>query len=163
MQILVMCQDQAEKYSLDEPHILISVASPGSDGAKIQQNSSRLETLRLFFHDIVSNDADSDLGMRYLKQYGVEPVFFSDAEATAIVELLDRHKTIGHVLVNCEMGISRSAGIAAAIARVKLGDDDSYFERYCPNRRVYEMMLRKLGCNEPIDLSKWNNRLSAEG
>lgn len=37
--------------------------------------------------------------------------------------------------------LSRSPGVAAALARVLCGDDADFFARYKPNTRVYRLLL----------------------
>jgi predicted protein tyrosine phosphatase len=157
----VLSQEMVEHYECDEPHVLISICSPGSDGAVLPENPNRLETLRLCFHDIVADDFlragidPEDLGLQFLRRYNVEPTFFSEENANAIAELLDRHPG-KHVIVNCEAGISRSAGVAAAIAFAKTGDDEFYFRNYFPNKQVYSMTVKRLGYNGEINPKKWD-------
>lgn len=47
------------------------------------------------------------------------------------------------VLVHCEGGVSRSAGVAAALMMIFKGDDIEVFEnyKYCPNMTCYRSML----------------------
>jgi predicted protein tyrosine phosphatase len=45
------------------------------------------------------------------------------------------------IVVHCQLGACRSPGIAAAICKVKYGDDSIWFQRKTPNRRVFRAML----------------------
>lgn len=156
----VLSQEMVEVYEFEYPHILISISSPGSEGAILPDNPQRLEVLRLQFHDIVHEDFiragvdPEDLGMKFLRQYNVEPTFFSEENANAIAELLERHPG-KQVIVNCEAGISRSAAVAAAISLATTGDDHFYFRNYFPNKQVYSMLARRLGYAGEIDPKKW--------
>ena len=48
------------------------------------------------------------------------------------------------VICQCDAGISRSSGMAAAIAKAFNGEDNWLFEHYIPNRTVYRKVLEKL-------------------
>jgi hypothetical protein len=48
------------------------------------------------------------------------------------------------LMVHCLAGISRSAAVAAAIAKVKYNDDSLYFTRYKPNISVYSILSELL-------------------
>jgi protein-tyrosine phosphatase len=45
------------------------------------------------------------------------------------------------IVLHCNAGLSRSPGVAAALSNVLCGNDQSFFERYRPNRRVYTLLL----------------------
>ncbi|NCC71057.1 hypothetical protein EOM09_05740 [bacterium] len=47
------------------------------------------------------------------------------------------------LLVHCDAGISRSAGIGAAIAKISFDDDFLFFKRLAPNRFVYKTILEQ--------------------
>jgi predicted protein tyrosine phosphatase len=140
--VLVMSQEKAESTIIDVPYIHISVYSPGSDGAVLPDNEKRIDVLRLCFHDIESVNDPNDFGLKFLKKYGIEPRLFYTEDAQSIIEFLEKHKEVETIVVNCEAGISRSAGIAAAIAKFRNGDDESYFKRYHPNLLAYKTLLK---------------------
>jgi len=51
---------------------------------------------------------------------------------------------IEELYINCVAGISRSAGIGAAISKFYTGDDEVFFKKYIPNSAVYTMVLEQL-------------------
>lgn len=51
---------------------------------------------------------------------------------------------VEELYINCAAGISRSAGIAAAISKFYTGDDQFFYDKYVPNRYVYMEVLTKL-------------------
>ena len=65
--------------------------------------------------------------------------------AQAIWAFVDKHKAVPVMVVRCEMGMSRSPDIAAAITRDLGGDDDAFLREYLPNRYVYDLMLEARG------------------
>ena len=50
------------------------------------------------------------------------------------------------LIVQCDAGISRSAGVAAAISKWATNDDREYFNsgKYVPNRNCYRLTLNAL-------------------
>jgi protein-tyrosine phosphatase len=48
------------------------------------------------------------------------------------------------VICHCIAGMSRSAGMAAAISKFYLGDDAKFFKAKTPNMLVYRLMLKAL-------------------
>jgi hypothetical protein len=51
---------------------------------------------------------------------------------------------IKELYINCAAGISRSAGVAAAISKFYTGDDQFFYDKYIPNRYVYMRVLEAL-------------------
>ena len=116
----------------DAPHVIISITSHESDVASLRTNASCAGVLRLSFVDA---ETPSD-------QYA-EDALFSPNHATKIWDFVYDHRPrIERILAHCDAGVSRSAAVAAAIARVFNGDDAEFSSgRYRPNPRVYRMLL----------------------
>ena len=51
---------------------------------------------------------------------------------------------IEELYINCAAGISRSAGIAAAISKFYTDNDNYFYRNYIPNRYVYMKVLTQL-------------------
>ena len=50
---------------------------------------------------------------------------------------------VDFICVNCEAGISRSAGIAGALSKIYNKEDSYYFKHFCPNMFVYTSILKE--------------------
>ena len=135
MEIVVMNRKDAVRYSY-RPHnkktAVISIASP----SYIYYNESIYKSpyngitgvLKLWFDDVESG---SDC--------------MEECHAEAIKRFLNAHSK-ETIIVHCDAGVSRSAGIAAALMKFYNGDDTPIFDnpKYCPNMLCYRTMLNKL-------------------
>ena len=117
-------------------HILISVNSPGSPAAKtpaVGDNYSLKAVLPLWFWDTT----------RMTEKY---PEIFTVQHAKEILEFFNKYKDqVPVVIAHCDAGISRSAGVIAALSKITEGDDEYYWDRgpYVPNTLVYNTILRE--------------------
>jgi len=137
MRFKVLSEWMARQYECDEPHVFVSIRGPDGEPAPLPDNPNRLALLRLSFHDLEGTASD-------LRHAAInDPVLFSPEQASQVVDLVQAHPEAQCLVVNCEAGVSRSAAIAAAVARVKNEDDEEFFARYFPNRRVYGMLIKE--------------------
>lgn len=81
----------------------------------------------------------------------------SDKDALKIKEVIEETKEeVTEIWVHCDAGVSRSAGVAAAIGKY-LNDDDMFVfgsPRYSPNITCYRKTLNALIGDSEIDLEK---------
>jgi predicted protein tyrosine phosphatase len=114
------------------PHVIISITSNADDVAYVRPNNMCRGILRLSFVDAEIPSLLYD-----------ETDLFSQSQAAMVWTFVLQHlPEIQRILVHCDAGVSRSSGIAAALAKV-LNDDDAEFfgGRYLPNMRVYKILL----------------------
>jgi protein-tyrosine phosphatase len=115
--------------------------SPTRGPARLADNPNRVGLLRLSFDDV-----DPGLGYR-----GSAYSAFDESLARAAADFVAAQVTTSELLVvQCEFGRSRSAGLGAAFSRWANGDDAEFFVRFEPNRHVYAVMLRQLE-SYPLD------------
>lgn len=115
----------------DVPHLVISITTSPLDEARLPATPKCLGILRLAFFD-------SDLPP---EEDGPEGLF-SQADARRIWDFVLAHRAqVACMVIHCNAGVSRSPGVAAALARVLRGDDAEFFARYRPNSRVYRILL----------------------
>ncbi len=114
------------------PHVIISITSHTADVASLRLNDMCRGVLRLSFVDA---EAPSALH--------TEASLFSQAQAGELWNFTQQHVAeIERIIVHCDAGVSRSAAVAAALARVLNGDDAEFFAgRYRPNMRVYRLLI----------------------
>lgn len=116
----------------DTPHLLVSITSHPSDQARLAPGPACLGLLRLSFVD-----ADQP------SEAHPEETLFTPAQAAAIWDLLAAHPGAVRVVVHCDAGMCRSPAVAAALSKVLCGEDEDFFRRYRPNRRVYRLLLEE--------------------
>ncbi|MDQ2730357.1 MAG: hypothetical protein M3Y56_01750 [Armatimonadota bacterium] len=129
MKFIVLSRRQVSSFTSEEPYIVISITDPDRSTAHVAEHPTCLGLLRLQFNDI-----HSPKGSR---------VLFSNEMADEILRFVTSHSEAETVVCQCEAGISRSAGVAAALAKVHGGDPAPYFEQYLPNRFVYSKLLER--------------------
>jgi predicted protein tyrosine phosphatase len=145
MRVEIYSLYQAAIFSqvFDEKHIIISIVSPYREGTPFKDNPNRLDILRLYFYDIDSSKEESKVSYDDLMaQYGSG--VFTEEQAQQIIDFVEKYKDqVELIVVHCEAGISRSAGVGAAILKQLTGDDSFIFNdnRFLPNMFVYRTLL----------------------
>lgn len=136
MIIEVMNKSRIEEYAKHvhgERVIVISISSHANMEARISKShyNGILDICFLKFDDV-----DGSAGMTTGQAYKVHK--FLDRAINTLE--FDR------VIVQCEAGQSRSAGVAAALMKFYNGDDFLIFgsPRYTPNMRCYRTMLEEM-------------------
>lgn len=96
-------------------------------------------------------DADRPGPDVYGREAGL-PDLMSDADANAIATFLTQNPGL-EIIVHCDAGISRSAGIAGAILKYLTGDDTQIFDNpyYHPNMWCYRKTLNALMNNKSLE------------
>jgi predicted protein tyrosine phosphatase len=117
----------------------ISITDPGGRPAKIwAHRQDDLKIRRLMFHD-VNPDIEARTEGHYLAM--------TTDHALKVVDFLNECRgKVDLLAVHCEAGISRSAGVAAACAKILGLDYEVFFQRpYQANLHCYELVLSAAG------------------
>lgn len=136
MTIKIFSRQQAIKQSYTDfngSKIIISISDPFNEKAKFNRtNHSIKDVLYLSFYDI-SEETRSIFG-GYESMSPIDAVLIRDF----VLKWQDKVDT---VWVQCEMGVSRSAGIAAAVAEYFELDSSSILNNsnYYPNMLCYNL------------------------
>jgi len=131
MKILVKSKFEIESLNtIHEPHVIISIRHPIDIRPKVQKNNKTIDVLYLKFDDI------DDIS---------EPHAFTAYHASKIMRFLNKYKGLFEtIVVHCLMGISRSAGVAAALSCYYNGSDSEFFKTYKPNLLVKKYLLEEM-------------------
>ena len=145
MNVTVMSRQDAIKYCY-QPHsqrvIMISISDPYETymrGPFSSHENGVAAVMSLAFADAEVPGKDV-----YYREVGEEDLI-SQADAKKIRDFLQRYPDTD-VIVHCDAGISRSAGVGAAILKWATGSDFAIFDnlRYRPNMRCYRTVLMEL-------------------
>lgn len=162
MKFLVLSRQAMEEFKSDESHVIISITDPNSEKVKII--SKPFDILSLQFHDIDKplvkrEDCKRCKGTGYMEEFMnindghcyscttmIDIKLFTDKNAQEILHFINYYHNkacarINFIIVHCEAGISRSAGVAGVLSLIYNGSDEYYFKHYIPNMLVYRFIL----------------------
>ena len=145
MKIVILPRTPTEMISGDirTTHAVISITDPTSENANLKPNPNRIGTLFLKFYDI---DVLQPVYEEHIEEIYDEysDGLFNKDQAALILDFVDgiRDK-VKNILIHCDAGISRSAGVGAALSLIINGSDKEVFNdrRYLPNMFVYRTIL----------------------
>ena len=128
------------KLDKDMNIAIISIQDPSDDTQVHIDNEVSFPVLRLRFSDL-----DQPMTLNMLDGSVKEIPIISEEQAKEIA-IFVKQNLDKVIIVQCNAGISRSAGIAAAIDKYFTGYDDRFFNSsdYYPNRRCYRLVLNAL-------------------
>ena len=142
-----------QKNAPDSKVVVISITDPKSDPVNLPV--AYCDILRLSFHDLdrtypISCPAivlfNKDMA-RQIKDFIVDHLCYNGTTDSAIMSTSNNM----FIVVHCEAGISRSSGVAGALAKHFIGDDFKFFKYpYLPNRLAYSVLLNMLNGRENI-------------
>jgi predicted protein tyrosine phosphatase len=134
IQFLVLGREEIKNFNFEKPYLIISVTDPINSGAEIVQSSNLVEILSLKFDDI---------GKPNKFQFGnSDDVLMNSEQAKQILEFVKRNLSKVELIVcQCEQGMSRSAGIAAALSKIVQNEDEYFLKNYWANRWVYDLLI----------------------
>lgn len=125
-QLVVLSREEVERYEPGRREICISISDPFAKPARL---SPRFQSvLRLYFNDVVERGDPSD-------------ILFETEHAAAITAFLDDAPEFSRLVLHCNMGVSRSPGVALGLCDLK-GWATAELERKHPgwNRLVRSVM-----------------------
>ena len=129
--VLFISQRQAELISAIPSAVLISIVDPGVPPPNLVNWRGPL--LRVAFHDVdplTFPGANQDL------------IPLSPAVAAHIARFVHAHADLPRLVVHCRSGVSRSAGVARAVAAFRGIYFPASYREY--NRHVYEAVTHAL-------------------
>jgi len=146
MEIIVLSRLFAEEIvpDMDIRHAVISITTPENlKPAEFKLNEYLKEVLYIKCYDIDFSDGNvTPIRAAILEKYGHG--LFTDTQAKEVTDFVIKVKDSVEVIVcHCDAGISRSAGVGAAISLILNGSDKDIFndKRYRPNMYMYRKIL----------------------
>lgn len=146
--ILIMNEDYLEyllfKKYLRKPVGIISICTPGRKGLldllikRKKDYKILIDYLHMVYHDL-DDKSYADMWK--------DIVLFDNDHANQVIKFVNKIKNkCDTIICQCEAGISRSAGTAAALTKLYIGDDRYYFNHavHRPNVLVYKTLLNKV-------------------
>ncbi len=123
----------AEFFRSDRPWAAISISSRDDHPMLDEQN--RMGLLQLVFDDTAEFD---------------NPRAFTASQAGEILAFVEQMwDKVETFLIHCEIGMSRSPAVAAALSRIHYNDEGPWFEMDFPNRLVYRLLVETAARRPP--------------
>jgi predicted protein tyrosine phosphatase len=133
-ELVVLSREEAERYEPSLREICISISDPDAEPANV--SARFVAVLRLHFDDVTQRGEPSD-------------ILFAQDHAGAITEFLDKWPDAERVMVHCNMGVSRSPGVALGLCDAR-GWATAALERSHPGwNRLVRTMMRQAATNNP--------------
>lgn len=123
--IYIYSRRQVQRLLPSSKSILISITDPGREHPKV---SGSWRSLQLKFHDIDEVREEGD-------------TIINEWHAVNILKYLDITQP-EEIVINCEAGISRSAGVAVALEEILNGNKKSFKKYPNHNRKVASTILQ---------------------
>jgi predicted protein tyrosine phosphatase len=132
--LVVLSREEAEHYEPSLKEICISISDPDAEPADVSVRFDAV--LRLHFDDVTERREPSD-------------VLFAQDHAGAITAFLDKWPDAARVMVHCNMGVSRSPGVALGLCDAR-GWATAELERSHPGwNRLVRTLMRQAATNNP--------------
>ncbi|HMG70983.1 MAG TPA: hypothetical protein VK544_07680 [Gemmatimonadaceae bacterium] len=131
-ELIVLSREDAEHYQPTKKEICISISDPDAEPANVSDQF--VAVLRLHFDDITEMGLASD-------------ILFAADHARAITMFVDKWPGIERLMVHCNMGVSRSPGVALGLCDTH-GWATAALERSHPGwNRLVRALMREAATN----------------
>lgn len=139
MKIYAFSKKEISEYihSIFNNFILISITGPEAEGGEFIELESEymLDRLYLRISDTNKNSWSST----------ENSIYCDEKIAKEVYDFCKKYENdVEYILVQCDAGVSRSAGMAAALSKYYNGDDTPFFRSlgYIPNMEIYSTILK---------------------
>jgi predicted protein tyrosine phosphatase len=113
---------------LNKKYALISINDEENCGYLFMPSKRCTEVLTLVFHDTDR------------KENGT--ILYTEQQAGEVLKFVQRNiKKVDEIIIHCDTGINRSAGMAAALNKIYNGIDEDYFKHYKTDMHVYQTTM----------------------
>ena len=143
MEIMVTNRFIINELEFQLPHIVISITDDPEHFPQIKEKNCK-GILRIAVWD--TEDGEN---FRSIHNFAASEIpsdrIFNNLHAKRILKFVFNHiKDIRLIICQCDMGLSRSAAIAAALAKILNNDDEEFFQSpYIPNQLIYRTILNE--------------------
>lgn len=134
IQLLVLGREEIKDFTFEKPYLIISVTDPKNTDAEIVHSSNLVEILRLTFDDIGKPN-------KFQFENSTDVLMNSEQAKQILGFVKENLSKVNLIVCQCEQGMSRSAGIAAALSKILQSEDEYFLKNYWANRWVYELLI----------------------
>lgn len=171
MNFEIFDREKAIRYSYkkhDKKSIIISISDIEQDFPNFHKTKSNgiIDKLYLFF-----DDKEEIKPFNYITEKEKKKAednnkkIIQDSDAQKIADFVNKYKDkVDTIIVHCQAGISRSAGVCAAISLYLTGHDEWVFNNgyYVPNMTCYRKVLNAFGLDNNPTMLKQKESLNIQ-
>lgn len=129
--LLVVGRAELRTLSPLVPYVVISITDPDKPDAEIIPSDFLNGVLRLKFDDAEGTEIGNPAH-----------ILMSVEDAHLVLAFVEsRLSAVQLIGCQCEAGVSRSAGMAADLAKILHEEDQFFFDHYWPNRLGYRLLV----------------------
>ena len=138
MSLQVLDRPGVRFCSHPEPYAVISITDPNLKHPVLARSENCRAVLPLQFYDVFGRAAQV--------KNGPSGAWFTESMAREIAEFVNaqRSQGVNLIVVNCEFGMSRSAGVASALSFFYNQDETFFLVHHRPNSLVRRLVLEAL-------------------
>lgn len=133
--LFVLSREIAEQYEPRLREICISISDPDAEPASV--SGRFVAVLRLHFDDITERAVPSD-------------VLFAADHARAVTEFIDKWPDAERLVVHCNMGVSRSPGLALGLCDARGWATAALESRHPGWNPLVRALMRQAATNNPL-------------
>ena len=135
----VLDRDHVRSCSHAEPYAIISITDPHFKHPVPMPSDFCRAVLRLTFSDVYEREAHLKATSRHIVAFTSE---MAQQVATFVQEQYGQGTRL--IVVHCEAGMSRSAGVATALSQFYNRDETFFLVHYRPNSWVRKLVLEAM-------------------
>jgi predicted protein tyrosine phosphatase len=151
--LIVLSLHEMRGFRSSEPYVVISIRSPGDRILHLRPDALRLARINLDFWDTTP---------AWEAQLGMPAEVMTSSQAERIAAFVTKYADRATIVIHCLAGVSRSAGVAAAISAACDGDDAAFLSsRHEPNPHVRDLVMLAMRQHQGVARS-WKPELKVD-
>lgn len=153
MEQIIVLNRNTVQYERNIDHIVISL----SDDKKFFPPIPEKNCLGILRIEVLDWDGEKVNSLYWNGDPVPDNKIYTPEHARSVLDFVFKYiNDVEIIVAQCDAGISRSSGTAAALSKIIRNNDDVYFKTYMPNRLIYRTILNEYFKNKDNYRTKYN-------